>query len=68
MDPRLEANRAKWDDRVAIHTRSKFYDVETWLNGTQGPPSREIAALGDVAQVHRELVSGHAHGKIVLVP
>jgi SAM-dependent methyltransferase len=49
MEPRLDANRANWDERVAIHTASRFYDVEGWLRGAPGPPSRELAALGDVA-------------------
>jgi SAM-dependent methyltransferase len=48
MDERLEANRANWDDRVAIHTMSKFYDVEGWLRDAPGPPAREVELLGDV--------------------
>jgi len=59
VDPRFEANRANWDDRVAVHTRSKFYDVETWSNGTQGPPPREITALGNVAD--KSLVQLQCH-------
>jgi SAM-dependent methyltransferase len=48
MDPRLEANRSNCDDRVAIHTRSRFYDVNGWLDSSPGPSPEEIEALGDV--------------------
>jgi SAM-dependent methyltransferase len=48
VDYQLEANRANWDDRVAIHTTSKFYDVDGWLTSVQGPPEREVQALGDL--------------------
>lgn len=47
MDARLEANLENWSDRVRVHTESRFYDVEGWLLKAPGPPSREIAALGD---------------------
>jgi SAM-dependent methyltransferase len=48
MDQRLEVNRANWDERTQIHLDSRFYDVEGWLGDSQGPRSRELAALGDV--------------------
>ena len=48
MDPRLETNRSNWDDRVAIHTQSRFYDVNGWLDSSPGPLPAEIEALGDV--------------------
>ena len=48
MDPRLEANRANWDDRVGIHTKSSFYGVEKWLANPSGPRFNELEALGDV--------------------
>jgi SAM-dependent methyltransferase len=49
VDPQLEANRANWDDRVGIHVASTFYDVEGWLKNAQGPPEREVLALGSLA-------------------
>lgn len=49
MDERLVANRANWDDRVAIHVASDFYDVEGWLAGNRDPRPWETAVLGDVA-------------------
>lgn len=49
MDPYLAANRANWDDRVAIHVASSFYDVEGWLARPHGLRPREHEALGDIA-------------------
>lgn len=48
MDSRLQANLANWNDRVRIHAKSQFYDVEGWLRKAPGPPLREIEALGDL--------------------
>jgi SAM-dependent methyltransferase len=48
MDEHLDANRAHWDDRAAIHLESHFYDVEGWLRDRPGPRARELDALGDV--------------------
>jgi SAM-dependent methyltransferase len=43
------ANRSNWDERVPIHTASRFYDVEHRLATRPGPREREVEALGDVA-------------------
>jgi SAM-dependent methyltransferase len=48
MDPRLAANRANWDDRVAVHAASRFYDVDGWLAGQRDPRPWEAELLGDV--------------------
>lgn len=48
MEPRLEANRLNWNDRVSVHTQSQFYDVDGWLRDAPGPRPREIEALGDL--------------------
>jgi SAM-dependent methyltransferase len=49
MDPQqLAANRDNWDDRVAIHVASDFYDVEGWLAGDRHPRPWEAEAVGDV--------------------
>jgi SAM-dependent methyltransferase len=48
MEPRLDANRENWNDRVAIHAQSRFYDVEGWLRDAPEPPAREGEAIGDV--------------------
>jgi SAM-dependent methyltransferase len=48
VDERLEANRANWNDRTAIHLASHFYDVEGWLRERRGPRLRELEVLGDV--------------------
>jgi SAM-dependent methyltransferase len=49
MEPRLDANRANWNERVVIHAQSRFYDVEGWLRDAPGPPLRELDAIGDAA-------------------
>ena len=49
MSDPIAANRANWDDRVAIHVASEFYDVERWVRERPGPRRRELDALGDVA-------------------
>jgi len=48
MEPRLATNLANWEDRVAIHVASQFYDVEGWLRDEPGPLPEERAALGDL--------------------
>ncbi|MGC1239107.1 MAG: class I SAM-dependent methyltransferase [Acidimicrobiales bacterium] len=48
MDKWLEANRANWNDRVGIHVKSRFYDVEGWLRDETVPTSLELQALGNV--------------------
>jgi SAM-dependent methyltransferase len=48
VQPQLDANRENWNERVAIHTRSRFYDVEGELHNAPGPPSREVEAIGNV--------------------
>ncbi len=49
MSELIDANRANWDDRVAIHVASSFYDVEGWLAGPRPLRDREVEALGDVS-------------------
>jgi phthiocerol/phenolphthiocerol synthesis type-I polyketide synthase E len=46
---KLAANRRSWDERVPIHTTSRFYDVERWLEERSGPRPREVEAVGDVS-------------------
>jgi SAM-dependent methyltransferase len=48
-DARLSANRRNWDERVAIHMASRFYDVERWLETRPGPRQWETEALGDAS-------------------
>ncbi len=48
MEAFLSANRANWDDRVAVHAASSFYDVEGWLAGERTRWSVH-RALGEVA-------------------
>lgn len=48
-EARLDANRTNWDERVAIHMASRFYNVDRWIQTRPGPRPRETAVLGDVA-------------------
>lgn len=50
-DPRLDANRAKWDERVPIHLASDFYDVASFRAGARALPEFAVAAVGPVAGV-----------------
>ncbi len=45
----FEANRRQWDERVAIHRRSAFYDVAGFLAGKSTLGSHEPAEVGAVA-------------------
>ena len=45
----FEANRRKWDERVAIHRGSAFYDVPGFLAGKSALESHEPEEVGRVA-------------------
>lgn len=44
----MAVNRRWWEERVAIHVESDFYDVETFLSGKSKPMTLERKELGDV--------------------
>jgi SAM-dependent methyltransferase len=44
----IDTNRNSWNRRTAIHFRSKFYDVEGFLNGASSLNSIELSELGHV--------------------
>jgi SAM-dependent methyltransferase len=44
----LEANRKHWDEAVAIHAASDFYDVPSFKAGEKRLKPVELAELGDV--------------------
>jgi SAM-dependent methyltransferase len=48
VDPRHQANRANWNDRVPIHVASRFYDVAGFRAGRQSLHSIELEEVGDV--------------------
>ncbi|HVA20784.1 MAG TPA: class I SAM-dependent methyltransferase [Candidatus Micrarchaeia archaeon] len=48
LDPRLAANLAFWEERVPIHRRSAFYDVDGFRAGRGVLEPFEVAELGDV--------------------
>jgi SAM-dependent methyltransferase len=48
VDPRVEANRQWWDDKVALHAGSAFYDLEGFRRGASALDPIEAAELGPV--------------------
>ncbi|MEN3977116.1 class I SAM-dependent methyltransferase [Emcibacter sp. SYSU 3D8] len=48
MDGHTDLNRAYWDERVAIHVRSRFYDVDGFRDGRLSLGADEVRDLGDV--------------------
>ena len=49
MDERFEPNQAWWDERVADHVESEFYDVERFRAGGSTLRPFELEEAGDVA-------------------
>ena len=49
LDPYRAANRARWDESVAVHTASEFYGVERFLAGESTLLQQDLAEVGDVA-------------------
>jgi SAM-dependent methyltransferase len=45
---RLEANRRSWDQRVDVHRRTRFYDVDGFRAGASSLRPVEVEELGDV--------------------
>ena len=48
LDPYREANRARWDESVAIHAASEFYGVDRFLAGESTLLPLDIEEVGDV--------------------
>ena len=44
----FDANRAAWNARAHLHVRSKFYDVESFVDGRNSLGALEAELLGDV--------------------
>ncbi len=49
LDPYREANRARWDETVAIHAASEFYGVERFLAGESTLLQLDLDEVGDVS-------------------
>lgn len=47
----VEGNRRHWDERVAIHTASSFYDLEGFRGGAEVLDRFQLAELGDVTDL-----------------
>ena len=43
-----ERNQANWNERVAVHVDSAFYDVQGWLAGRDSLQPFELEEVGDV--------------------
>ena len=49
LDPYREANRARWDESVAVHAASEFYGVDRFLDGESTLLPLDLEEVGDVA-------------------
>ncbi len=45
----IEINKILWDNKTEIHYKSDFYDVDSFLRGSDSLNSVEIELLGDIA-------------------
>ncbi|HQO09470.1 MAG TPA: class I SAM-dependent methyltransferase [Clostridiales bacterium] len=48
MNEYIESNKKNWNERVGIHKKSKFYDVEGFLKGKSSLDRLELEELEDV--------------------
>ena len=44
----LQINKQTWNDKVAVHIDSDFYDQENFINGKNTLPQTDLEALGEV--------------------
>jgi SAM-dependent methyltransferase len=44
-----DANRSRWDERVAIHVASDFYDLDAFRAGKDALRDFELAEVGDIS-------------------
>ena len=49
LDPYREANRARWDESVAVHAASEFYGVDRFLAGETTLLPLDLEEVGDVS-------------------
>ena len=45
---KIEINRKSWEDRTAVHLKSKFYDLENFKKNPMSLKSFELEGLGEV--------------------
>ena len=48
LSKNIEINRQSWEDRTAVHLKSKFYDLEAFKKNPMSLKSFELEGLGDV--------------------
>jgi 2-polyprenyl-3-methyl-5-hydroxy-6-metoxy-1,4-benzoquinol methylase len=51
MEDGVAINRAHWDERVAVHVRSAFYNVDGFRRGETDLTPIEAAEIGDIADL-----------------
>ncbi|WGF91140.1 class I SAM-dependent methyltransferase [Aequorivita marisscotiae] len=47
---KFEINKQTWNNKVAVHAKSDFYDLANFKNGSSSLKSYEIEALGDISK------------------
>ncbi|WP_435349628.1 class I SAM-dependent methyltransferase [Haloarchaeobius sp. HRN-SO-5] len=60
-DDRTEANRRNWDERVAVHPGTDYYDVDGFLDGASSLYALERDELADVVDEETELLHLMCH-------
>ena len=48
LNKNIEINYQSWEDRTAIHLKSKFYDIEGFKKNPMSLKSFEVDELGEV--------------------
>lgn len=46
----FEVNKATWNEKVKVHSKSEMYDLEAFKNGKSSLMKYEVKALGDVKE------------------
>ncbi len=49
MNDEISINLKRWDELVNLHFQSKFYDVQSFINGKNTIPELEQRLLGDIS-------------------
>ena len=47
-DKYFEVNKATWNEKVKVHSKSEMYDLEAFKKGKSSLMQYEVKALGDV--------------------
>lgn len=58
-DNYIEVNRALWDEKTTFHTKSAFYRMDEFLQGSTSLNDIELSLLGDIA--HKSILHLQCH-------